>query len=310
MTAGSDSVRVHVDGRVLSLSNLDKVLYPDVGFTKGEVIDYYTRVATTLLPHLCGRPLTRRRWPDGVAAEPFFEKNAPRGTPDWVRTVSLPTPESTKGHERIAYVLVEEVPTLVWLANLAALELHVPQWRVDADGTALDPDLLVIDLDPGAPAGLLECAEVALLLREVLTAEGLTADVKTSGSKGLQLYVPLRPTPGERTTDYARTLTSRLAQQRPDLVLGDMARSRRRGKVFLDWSQNNPAKTTIAPYSLRGRERPWVSTPLAWEELENLHRVDDLFFDPDTVLGRIEDHGDLFAELTVADPHARHQLPE
>ena len=181
---------VDVEGRRLGLANLDKVLYPASGTTKAEVIDYYTRIAPVLLPHLAGRPLTRKRWPDGVDAESFFEKNAPRGTPDWVRTVTLASPGSSRGSETVTYVVCDGLPTLVWLANLAVLELHVPQWRVDGDDS-LNPDRLVVDLDPGPPATIIECSQVALLLAEVLADDGLTAYPKTSGGKGMQMYVAL-----------------------------------------------------------------------------------------------------------------------
>lgn len=298
MAAAPTSVRVAVEDRVLSLSNLDKVLYPELGFTKGEVIDYYTRIAPALLPHVTERPLTRRRWPDGVGSESFFEKNAPRGKPKWVRTAAIPTPGSTKGHEIIHFVVVDDLPTLVWLANLAALELHVPQWRVDAHDEGLDPDLVVFDLDPGEPAGIEECAEVALLLRDRLAADDMSAYAKTSGAKGMQLYVPIEPDSGERTAEYAKLLATELTRERPDLILADMTRARRRGKVFIDWSQNNPAKTTVAPYSLRGRERPTVSTPLLWEEIEEFDAAEGLSFSPEDVLARVAEYGDLFAELT------------
>ena len=303
--AASKSVRVKVDGQVLPLSNLDKVLYPKVGFTKGEVIDYYTRIADALLPHVADRPLTRKRWPDGVEKQPFFEKNAPRGTPDWVRTVKIASPGSTRGTEEVEYVVVERLATLVWLANLAALELHVPQWKVGPRGAIHKPDLLVIDLDPGPPADLVNCCEVALLLREKFDADGLEAWAKTSGSKGMQLYLPLAETPGEKTSAYAKELAEQLARERPDLVVATMTRAIRPGKVFLDWSQNNTAKTTVAPYSLRGNERPTVSTPLTWDEVEACRKVADLTFAPDEVLERVEADGDLFEPLAST----RQRLP-
>jgi bifunctional non-homologous end joining protein LigD len=287
---------VDVGGRQLPLSNLDKVLYPATGFTKGEVIDYYHRVADVLLPHLIGRPLTRKRWPDGVDGPFFFEKNAPRGTPDWVRTVTLPVPGSTKNRETVDYVVVDDLATLVWTANLAALELHVPQWRVGARGGVHSPDLLVVDLDPGPPAGIAECLQVAVLVRDRLAADGFTAYPKTSGNKGMQLYAA---TAGEQSSevvsDYVKRVAVELEREHPDLVLSRMTRSLRPGKVFLDWSQNNAAKTTVAPYSLRGRDEPTVSTPLTWEEVEigkplRFHAAD--------VLERIGVHGDLLAPLS------------
>ncbi|MEQ4207818.1 non-homologous end-joining DNA ligase [Actinopolymorpha sp. B17G11] len=298
--AKTSSVRVRVDGQVLALSNLDKVLYPTTGFTKGEVIDYYTRIAPALLPRVADRPLTRKRWPDGVHKQPFFEKNAPRGTPEWVRTVTIPSPGSTRGTEDVEYVVVDKLPTLVWLANLAALELHVPQWKVGPRGGIRKPDLLVIDLDPGPPADLVQCCEVALLLRDLFEADDLRAWPKTSGSKGMQLYVPLVETPGEATSGYAKQLAEQLAGEHPKLVVATMTRAARPGKVFLDWSQNNPAKTTVAAYSLRGNETPTVSTPLTWDEVDGCRRAADLTFSPDEVLDRVESLGDLFADLGSA----------
>ncbi|NUR86939.1 MAG: ATP-dependent DNA ligase [Nonomuraea sp.] len=276
----------------MTLSNLDKVLYPELGFTKAEVIDYYSRIAPVLLPHLAGRPLTVKRYPNGVTGQFFFEKNAPDHTPDWVRTVNLPAPGSTKNRESIDFAVVEDLPTLVYYANLAALELHVPQWRVDGEGAALPPDTLVFDLDPGAPATIVECCRVALMLREVLKAEGLTARPKTSGSKGMQLYADWDCR--EEPSAYAKRLAQLLEKEHPKEVVSVMAKKSRPGKVFIDWSQNNPAKTTVAPYSLRARERPTVSTPLLWKEVEGCEHPDDLVFTAPDVLARVEKHGDLF----------------
>jgi bifunctional non-homologous end joining protein LigD len=295
--APGEKVTVEVDGRRLALSNLDKVLYPEARFTKGEVVDYYTRVAPVLLPHLAGRPLTRTRFPDGVGAASFFEKNAPAGTPAWVRTVTLPVPGSTKDRETVDFVLVDDLPTLVWLANLAALELHVPQWTVGPRGGVRDADLVVVDLDPGPPATVVECCRVAALVRDAVAGDGLTAYAKTSGSKGLQLYVPVAATPAERTSAYARELARRLASAEPGLVVDRMAKQVRPGKVFLDWSQNNAAKTTVAPYSLRARERPTVSTPVTWDEVDSCRRPEDLVFTSADVLARVERDGDLLAPL-------------
>ncbi|MEV4102901.1 non-homologous end-joining DNA ligase [Nonomuraea sp. NPDC049649] len=286
-------VPVRVDGRELTLSNLDKVLYPEYGFTKAEVIDYYTRIAPVLLPHLAGRPLTVKRFPDGVDGMSFFEKNAPEHTPGWVRRARLPVPGSTKDRETIDFAVVEDLPTLVYYANLAALELHVPQWRVDDEGRALPPDTLVFDLDPGPPATIVECCAVALMLREVLAAEGLTARPKTSGSKGMQLYAAWDCR--EEPSAYARRLAQLLAKEHPDQVVSVMTKKLRTGKVFIDWSQNNPAKTTVAPYSLRARARPTVSTPLLWEEVEGCEAPDDLVFTSSEVLARVNEHGDLFS---------------
>ncbi|SDI77009.1 non-homologous end-joining DNA ligase [Nonomuraea jiangxiensis] len=285
-------VPVKVDGRELTLSNLDKVLYPDFGFTKAEIIDYYSRIAPVLLPHLRGRPLTVKRYPNGVGSQFFFEKNAPEHTPGWVRRARLPVPGSTKNRESIDFAILDDLPSLVYYANLAALELHVPQWRVDDDGAALPPDTLVFDLDPGPPATIVECCRVALVLRELLAAEGLTARPKTSGNKGMQLYADWDCR--EEPSVYAKRLAQLLAKEQPAEVVSVMSKKARPGKVFIDWSQNNPAKTTVAPYSLRARERPTVSTPLMWEEVEACERAEDLVFEAHDVLARVEKHGDLF----------------
>ena len=288
---------VEVDGRRLQLSNLHKVLYPETGFTKAEVIDYYARVAPALLPHVQNRPVSFKRYPDGVDGEGFFAKNAPSHTPKWVRTVTLPVPGSTLARETIDYVVIEDVPTLIWTANLAALELHVPQWTVGPRGGVRQADLVVFDLDPGAPATIVECCRVACLLREELAAEGLDAWVKSSGSKGLQMYVPIAEAPTERTSGHAKELAQRLERQHPDLVVHRMAKHLRPGKVLVDWSQNNAAKTTVAPYSLRARPLPTVSTPVSWDEVEACRNPDDLRFLPKDVLARVEEDGDLMAPL-------------
>jgi bifunctional non-homologous end joining protein LigD len=285
------NVRVRVDGRDLALSNLDKVLYPDTGFTKAEVIDYYARIAPVMLPHLRDRPLTVTRYPDGAGGEGFYEKNAPAHTPDWVHTVTLPAKGSTKQRDRIDFALVNDLPTLVYYANLAALEIHVPMWRVGADGTPLPPDTLVFDLDPGAPATIVDCCRVALLLRDALAGDGLTGCVKTSGKKGIQVYVPWER--GHGTAEYARRLARTLEAEHP-FVTSVMAKRARPGKVFIDWSQNNPAKTTIAPYSLRAGRLPTVSTPVRWAEVEACDSPDALTFTASDVLERVAEHGDLF----------------
>jgi len=237
----SKPVTVEVHGRRLRLSNLDKVLYPETGTTKGEVIDYYTRAAPVLLPHLAGRPLTVKRYPNGVDGQFFFEKNAPRGTPEWVRTVTLPAPGSTKNRDEISYVVVDELATLVWLANLAALELHTPQWTVGPRGGVRGADQLVLDLDPGAPATVVECCQVALLVRDLLVADGLAPVAKTSGSKGLQVYAAVAETPAGHTSDYAHRLAENLERERPELVVSRMTKSLRPGKDLVDWSQHNVA---------------------------------------------------------------------
>ncbi|MGQ0625174.1 MAG: non-homologous end-joining DNA ligase [Sporichthyaceae bacterium] len=299
-------VTVEIEGRRLSLSNLDKVLYPETGFTKGEVIDYYTRLAPVLLPHLAGRALTRVRFPDGVAGSSFFEKNAPSHTPDWVRTVTLPAPGSSKNREEVAYVVVEDLPTLVWLANLAALELHVHQWTLTAGGAPRGADRLVLDLDPGSPAGQVECAQVALVLRERLSAEGLTAVITTSGSKGLQLYVGLRESPTAAVHRYAHALALELEQAWPEVVISRMDKGARAGKVLIDWSQNNGAKTTVAPYSLRARSHPTVATPLRWGEVADIAGGRALVFTAGDLDARLAEHGDLFAGLLGG----REELPD
>lgn len=293
-------VQVEVEGRRLRLSNLEKVLYPRTGTTKGEVLHYYAQVAPVLLPHLKGRAVTRIRWPHGVAEASFFEKNAPAGTPSWVRTVRVPT-SGSRGESRhgdhLVFPVVDDLATLTWLVNLAALELHVHQWRVGRHGRPRNPDRLVIDLDPGAPAGLPECARVALLVRDRLAEHGLTGRPVTSGSKGLHLYaaLPGRLNP-EETTALARAIAEELRARHPDLVTATMAKARRPGKVFLDWSQNAGSKTTISPYSLRGRERPFVAAPLTWAEVEagaqDPLALEQLTFEQ--VLERVAAHGDLF----------------
>jgi bifunctional non-homologous end joining protein LigD len=259
MVAGPERVLVEIAGRRLSVSNFDKPLYAD-GTTKGEVVAYYTAVAPALLPFVTGRPLTLRRWPDGTAAPGFFEKHLARSAPDWLR-------RATVGEVR--HVVIDDVAGLVWVANLAGLELHVPQWRVDGEGRARPPDRLVVDLDPGPPADVLTCAEVALLVREVLVAEGLRPQPKTSGGKGLQLLAPLAgDVPADAVKEAARQAAVRLERAHPGLVVSRMEKAVRRGRVLFDWSQNHPAKTTIAAWSLRGGAQPTVSTPVSWAELE------------------------------------------
>jgi bifunctional non-homologous end joining protein LigD len=291
---------VEIEGRRLSLSNLDKVLYPDTGFTKGEVIDYYARIAPVMLPHLRDRPATRKRYPNGVDGGFFFEKNAPSHTLEWVRTVTLPALGSTKDRDEVNYIVVDDLPTLVWLANLAALELHVPQWKVGPRGGMRDADLLVFDLDPGPPATIVECCRVAELIREALAEDGMQGWAKTSGSKGLQLYVPVKPVSWERTHGYAKTLAERLESEHPDLVVSKMTKVLRPRKVLVDWSQNSYAKTTVAAYSLRARAAQTVSTPVTWDEVDSCTAPDQLRFLADEVLARVDEHGDLFALLLDA----------
>lgn len=293
-------VRVDVEGRTLRISNLDKVLYPGTGTTKGEVLDYYARVAPVLLPQLQGRAVTRIRWPHGVAGQSFFEKNAPAGTPSWVRTVTVPTTGSRTADRRegtLTFPVVDDLATLTWLVNLAALELHVHQWRVDRSGAPVGADRIVIDLDPGEPAGLAECCRVALLVRETLAGHGLHATPVTSGSKGLHLYAALPETADSETaTGVAKAVAEQLEKEHGRLVTATMTKSRRSGKVFLDWSQNSGSKTTIAPYSLRGRDVPTVAAPRSWAEVE-AGAEDPLGLEQlryDVVLDRIATMGDLF----------------
>jgi bifunctional non-homologous end joining protein LigD len=297
----AEKVTVEIDGQTLSLTNLSKVLYPEAGFTKGEVIDFYVNVSSVLLPHLADRPLTRKRWPDGTSAGYFFEKNIPRGTPDFVRTVFL----AEHGDEGVEYVVADSLPTLVWLANLAALELHVPQWKVDGSGRPLEADLVVFDLDPGPPADIIDCCNVALALRQLLEYDGMRAFPKTSGNKGAQLYVPVETTSSAHTSAYARRLAEQLERALPDLVVASMDKNLRRSKVFIDWSQNNAAKTTIAPYSLRGIASPTVSTPLTWDEVTSARTAEDLAFRSGDVLERVARYGDLLADM----PAHRAELP-
>jgi bifunctional non-homologous end joining protein LigD len=300
-----DRFPVSIDGRDLELSNLDKIMYPAAGFTKGEVVDYYTRVAPAILPHLAGRAVTRIRFPNGVEGVHFFEKNKPGGTPDWVRLETLPVPGSTKSRETIDFVVVDDLPTLVWLANLAALELHTPQWKIGKN-----PDLLVVDLDPGAPAGLRECNAVAVLMRDRLADDGIAAYPKTSGKKGMQLCCPISGRQdSELVTAYAKKVAEELAAMVPGSITAKMAKAIRPGKVFIDWSQNAAAKTTVTPYSLRAQETPTVSTPLTWDEVEAVATgaAEPHHYSPAEVLERVEEHGDLLSELLTPGsrvPHA------
>jgi len=295
-------VAVEVDGRQLELSNLDKVLYPEAGFTKAQVIDYYTRIAPVMLPHLADRPLTLHRFPNGTGAKGFYEKQCPDHRPDWVTTTAIRAKGVGRFGERrrdprdIDFCLVQDRPTLVWLANLACLELHVLLSRApDVER----PTAVVFDLDPGPPAAVIESARVALLLRGSLDALGLEALVKTSGSKGLQVYVPLNGRADyDHTKGFARSLARLLEKEHPDLVVSKMKRELRGGKVYVDWQQNEDFKTTVCAYSLRARARPTASAPLRWEEVEAAAddgEAEALSFDAAAVLERAERHGDLFA---------------
>jgi bifunctional non-homologous end joining protein LigD len=295
-----DRIPVTIEGRDLEVSNLDKVMYPAAGFTKGEVIDYYTRISSVMLPHLRDRAVTRIRYPNGVDEAHFFEKNKPGGTPSWVRLETLPVPGSTKSRETIDFVVVDELATLVWLANLAAIELHTPQWRIGAD-----PDLMVVDLDPGAPASLKECCAVAVLMRDRLAAAGIGAYPKTSGKKGMQLCCPISGTqPAEVVSGFARSVAEELAAMVPGSITAKMAKQLRPGKVFIDWSQNNAAKTTVTPYSLRAGSTPTASAPLTWDEVVAMAtgEMPAVQFGAGDVLARAEVHGDLLADLLQPGP--------
>jgi bifunctional non-homologous end joining protein LigD len=291
-------VEVEVEGRRLSLSNLDKVMYPEVGFTKGQVIDYYTRIAPFVLPHLRDHPLTLKRYPNGVEGGHFYEKNAPSHRPEWVRVAPIELRTKT-----IDFVLCNDLPTLVWLANLADLELH-PSLSLAED---IDrPTVMAFDLDPGPGAGLPECCEVAFILRDALDRLGLACFAKTSGSKGIQVYVPLNVEDVDYdngTKALSHVLARHLEGQHPKLIVSSQKKELRRGKVLIDWSQNDENKTTVGVYSLRARERPTVSTPLAWDELED---PSALVFEATDVLERVESQGDLFAPVA----EMRQELPD
>ena len=312
----ADKIAVQVEGRPLALTNLAKVLYPADGFTKAEVLDYYQRISPVLLPHIAGRPMTLRRFPHGVGDLSFFEKHAPGHRPDWLRTqeVVSHSSRSRSPGETVSYLVIDDLPALIWVVNLAALELHVPMWRfadpsttttpthttgttgAEAYGSA-EPDLLVFDLDPGAPATIVECCRVAEALRPALEADGLRPLPKTSGGKGLQLYARLSGRTAEQASELALGYAQRFERELPRLVVSRMTKSARPGKVLIDWSQNNGSKTTIAPYSLRARDLPTVSTPVTWDEVAACGSVADLTFTAPDVLARVETHGDLFAAL-------------
>lgn len=290
--------QVEVDGRELRLTNLDKVLYPEPGFTKGEMVDYYAKVAPAIVPHLSGRAVTLRRFPEGVddLDSAFFEKRCPKHRPKWVKTTRV---QAGPNAGKIDFCVCDSLPTLIWMAQLAAIELHPSLSRSRAPKR---PTVVAFDLDPGPPADVVDCSRVALRLREVLDQLGLECFAKTSGSKGMQLYVPLNTkTSYEETRPFAQALAQLIAKQTPDEVLAKMGKKTdRSGKVLIDWYQNNERKTTIAVYSLRARERPTVSTPVAWEEVETVAESGDgssLVFEAGDVLGRVEKQGDLFAPV-------------
>jgi bifunctional non-homologous end joining protein LigD len=286
---------VEIEGKHLSLTNLDKVLYPATGFTKGQVIDYYARIAPVLVPHLAGRPLTLKRYPEGVDKEYFFEKNATKHRPDWVKTA----PIWSGGNQRnINYILADDLPTLVWIANLASIELH-PSLSLAKD--ILRPRSMVFDLDPGEPADIVQCCQVGMWLRDIFEHFGLQSFPKTSGSKGLQIYVPLNtPTSYEATKTFAHALARLLENEHRELIVSDMKKQLRVGRVFVDWSQNDDHKTTVSVYSLRAREQPTVSTPVKWEEVAQALKKKDaslLVFEAGQVLDRVREMGDLFGPL-------------
>jgi bifunctional non-homologous end joining protein LigD len=290
--AGPDPV-VEIEGRRLKLSNLDKVLYPETGTTKAEVIDYYARIAPAMVPHLEDRGVTLRRFPDGVDGGSFFEKRCPSHRPEWVGTQLGPGDRNGD----IGYCRLDSTPALVWAANMAALEIHAPMARDDIE----TPTMCVFDLDPGEGTGIRQCADVALDVRHVLEGFGLVGFPKTSGSKGLQVYVPLNsPHTHEQASEFALAVAGLLARAHPEGIVSNMKRSLRKGKILVDWSQNSRHKTTVAVYSLRARPRPTVSTPVTWDEVEAAADGAPLSFEIADVLVRVDEHGDLFADtLTI-----------
>ena len=291
----SQKSELTVKGKRIPVSNLAKVLYPKVGFTKGQVIDYYVQIAPALLPHLKDRPLTMKRYPNGVDAAFFYEKNCPSHRPAWVKTARV----WSEGNKRnMDYCLAQDLPTLVWAANLADLELHTSLARKT---NVARPTTMVFDLDPGAPADIVLCSQVALWLRDLLAKAKLKSFAKTSGSKGLQLYVPLNtPVTFDQTKDVARRLAQHMEGEHPDLVTSKMSKALRKGKIFVDWSQNDQHKTTICVYSLRAKDEPTVSTPVTWQEVESClkkKKADLLKFRSDQTLARVKKLGDLFGPV-------------
>ena len=283
---------VEVEGREIKLSNLDKVLYPKAGFTKGQVIDYYVRIAPVLLPHLSGRPLTLKRYPEGVEGMHFYEKNCPSYRPEWMKTAKIWSPGN---NHFMYYCVVEDLPTLVWLGNLADLELHVSLSRAPE---MQRPTVIAFDLDPGAPANIVQCCQVGIWVRDIFADFGLESFPKTSGSKGLQVYVPLNSAVsyGE-TKPFARAIATLLERRHPVQVVSEMKKSLRTNKIFVDWSQNDDYKTTVCVYSLRAKDQPTVSTPVTWKEVENCLKKGDpelLVFTAEETLKRVEKMGDLF----------------
>lgn len=289
------TAELEIDGRPVPVSNLEKVLYPEVGFTKADVINYYIQIAPHLLPHLKDRPITLKRYPNGVTSPFFYEKRCPMHRPDWVSTIAV---WSEQNNENINFCAINDLPTLVWAANLADLELHTYLAKAqDVDR----PTMLVFDMDPGPPANVIECAQVAILMRQLLETLKLDAYIKTSGSKGLQVYVPLNtPANYDQTKLFAKTMAQLLEQRNPQLITSNMSKALRKGKVFIDWSQNDSHKTTVCVYSLRAKERPTVSTPLQWTELSDALKkraAEKLMFDWKDILKRVDKMGDLFAPV-------------
>jgi bifunctional non-homologous end joining protein LigD len=286
-----------VEDRELTLSNLDKVLFPESGFTKGQLIDYYVKVAPAMLPHVADRPLTMKRYPDGVEKKYFYEKHVPSHAPDWVRTADVPTSEP---NGEVTYAVVCDLPTLVWAANLGTIEFHVPLWRAGRRRRLPGPpDFIVFDLDPGEGTTLIECSRVALLIEEVLRERGRETRVKTSGSKGLQVYATIEGRPSwEKSRADAHGIATMLEQEHAELVTSNMRKSLRRAKVLIDWSQNHPAKTTVGAYSVRARAQPTVSTPVTWDEVRKCLKSGNpaaLEFTTSDVVTRVNKRGDLFA---------------
>jgi bifunctional non-homologous end joining protein LigD len=305
-----ERVETEVDGRRLTLSNLEKVLYPATGFTKGEVIRYYAEIAEVMLPHILGRPMTLKRYPSGVDAKFFYEKHAPAHRPEWVRTAAIPHSRSSRSRsdseDEINYVLVNDRPTLLWAANLATIEFHVPLWHLgEGVSTPKNADHMVFDLDPGPGTTIIECCKVARFITDRVGEEAVFA--KTSGSKGLQVYMRLNDTSVEKSNEDAHELAKAIEADHPELVVSNMRKELRSGKVLIDWSQNSPAKTTVAVYSLRARDQPTVSAPVTWAEVDACAKHGDpakLSFTATDVLQRVHERGDLMAGL-LAQPKAR-----
>jgi bifunctional non-homologous end joining protein LigD len=311
--ASTDDIVTRVGERTLTLTNLDKVLYPSVGFTKAEVIDYYLRIAPVMLPYIRDRVMTRLRFPDGVGPDrsPFYEKNAPMGTPEWVRRVKVNTSDGI-----IDYIVADDEAAVVWLANLAALEMHVPQWTVSS-ATLADEILslpehephsgeplanrVVVDLDPGAGMTIVDSARAALIVAAKLAEDGMIPIAQTSGSKGIQVYAAIAPTRSKSAWSYVKQLNGSLHKAQPDFFVAAMSVQQRAGRIYVDYNQNLAARNTIAPYSMRGRELPAVATPVTWDELGNVSGSDDLRFSPEDVLARVADYGDLAADLLTSD---------